>query len=358
MSRPRRRVPSPLASAFALLAACATPSEDARDFAGQPPLDCAVLVVGGAFLSADEAGAGTFGATPDAPAGAEVMPIEAIVAALAKGSVFQRVELDADAARREAIGRRLRTGEIDDGVLAYLQQARRDGHDYVLVVERLQDGPIEAQGTNGRWPVTFVTWILLGIGMFIPDQTFESRATLRVTLRELAAGRTLHDPLLFAGPIDLSLVERTDVWGVLESIVVPPFFVGDDAENVRAAVRATTERRLLSSLVRELKSGAMRQRLRERAAAEIALAVDDGGRRIVVRAADALGAVRLRGDGLPPDAAAAWERALLAAVRPDGRGFRYEATLPPTFAGSRLQVLTATLRGEVASATFAPERRP
>ncbi|MBM3961083.1 MAG: hypothetical protein FJ306_04170, partial [Planctomycetes bacterium] len=169
---------------------------------------------------------------------------------------------------------------------AYLQQARRDGHDYVLVVERLQDGPVEAQGTNGRWPVTFVTWILLGIGMFNPDQTFESRATLRVTLRDLAAGRTLHDPLLFAGPIDLSLVERTDVWGVLESIVVPPFLVGDDEENVRAAVRATTERRLLSSLVRELKSGAMRQRLRERAAAGIALAVDDGGRRIVARAAN------------------------------------------------------------------------
>jgi hypothetical protein len=350
-------------AAAAVLAACAAPSEDVRQFAGQPPLDCAVLVVGGAFLAAGNEPGGTFVAA-DAPAappddGAAALPIEDIVGALAKGSVFQRVVLEPDAARRAAIGRRLRAGDVDDEVLGYLQQARRDGHDYVLVVERLQDGPIEGQGTNGRWPVTFVTWILLGVGMFIPDQTFESRATLRVTLRDLESGRTLHDPLLFAGPIELSLVERADLLGVLTSVVVPPFLVGDDEATVRAAVRATTERRLLSSLVRELKGGGVRQRLRERAPAEIALAAaDDGGFRVVVRAADSLGSVRLRGDGLLPDAAAAWERALLAGVRPDGRGFRYEATLPAALAGNRVQVLAATLRGDVASATFALERRP
>ena len=49
---------------------------------------------------------------------------------------------------------------------------------------------------------------------------------------------------------------------------------------------------------------------------------------------------------------------LLAAVRPDGRGFRYEAMLPLALAGNRVQVLAATLRGDVASATFALEQRP
>ncbi|MFO0279432.1 MAG: hypothetical protein ACK533_19375, partial [Planctomycetota bacterium] len=222
-------------AALWLLGACATPTADVRDFAGQPPLDCAVLVVGGAFVSGGAEPGGTFVAaagTDAAPRGAAeqgavardeappddapaALPIEDIVGALAKGSVFQRVVLEPDAARRAAIGRRLRAGAVDDEVFAYLQQARRDGHDYVLVVERLQDGPIEGQGTNGRWPVTFATWILLGVGMFIPDRTFESRATLRVTLRDLESGRTLHDPLLFAGPVDLSLVERTDLVGLL-----------------------------------------------------------------------------------------------------------------------------------------------
>lgn len=348
--------------AMVLAAACATPTEDVRDYAGQPPLDCAVLVVGGAFLDVGDEPGGTFAdpaAESSPPADdAVALPIEDIVGALAKGSVFQRVVLEPDVARRAAIGRRLRAGEVDDETLAYLQQARRDGHDYLLVVERLQDGPIEGQGTNGRWPVTFVTWILLGVGMFIPDQTFESRATLRVTLRELASGRTLHDPLLFAGPIELSLVERGDLLGVLASILVPPFLVPDDEATVRAAVRATTERRLLSSLVRELKGGAVRQRLREGAPAEITLAAVDDGFRVVVRAADSLGSARLRGDGLLADVAAAWERELLAGVRPDGRGFRYEATLPTALAGNRVQVLAATLRGDVASATFALERRP
>ncbi|MFN7669141.1 MAG: hypothetical protein ACK53T_20340 [Planctomycetota bacterium] len=365
-------------AALWLLGACATPTADVRDFAGQPPLDCAVLVVGGAFVSGGAEPGGTFVAaagTDAAPRGAAeqgavardeappddapaALPIEDIVGALAKGSVFQRVVLEPDAARRAAIGRRLRAGAVDDEVFAYLQQARRDGHDYVLVVERLQDGPIEGQGTNGRWPVTFATWILLGVGMFIPDRTFESRATLRVTLRDLESGRTLHDPLLFAGPVDLSLVERTDLVGLLTSIVVPPFFVGDDEAAVRAAVRTTTERRLLSSLVRELKSGALRQRLRERAPAEITVATEADGFRVVVRAAESLGSVRLRGDGVLTAAAAAWERDLLAAVRPDGRGFRYEAMLPLALAGNRVQVLAATLRGDVASATFALEQRP
>jgi hypothetical protein len=366
-------------AALWLLGACATPTADVRDFAGQPPLDCAVLVVGGAFVTGGAEPGGTFvAAAPRSDAaeqeavgqdavardetppddGPAALPIEDIVGALAKGTVFQRVVLEPDAARRAAIGRRLRVGAVDDEVFAYLQQARRDGHDYVLVVERLQDGPIEGQGTNGRWPVTFATWILLGVGMFIPDRTFESRATLRVTLRDLESGRTLHDPLLFAGPIELSLVERTDLVGLLTSIVVPPFFVGDDESAVRAAVRATTERRLLSSLVRELKSGALRQRLRERAPAEITVATAADGFHVVVRAAESLGSVRLRGDGVLTAAAAAWERDLLAAVRQDGRGFRYEATLPLALAGNRVQVLAATLRGDVASATFALERRP
>ena len=116
-------------AALWLLGACATPTADVRDFAGQPPLDCAVLVVGGAFVSGGAEPGGTFVAaagTDAAPRGAAeqgavardeappadapaALPIEDIVGALAKGSVFQRVVLEPDAARRADVRRRNRT---------------------------------------------------------------------------------------------------------------------------------------------------------------------------------------------------------------------------------------------------------
>lgn len=348
-----------LAAALLVAGACATPTEDVGSLAAQPPLDCDVLVVGGAFLEADGASAGTFAPGPlqPPPGELEAVPIEAIVDVLARGAVFQRVVVEPDAARRSALGRRLRDGAVDAEVIDYLRQARLDGHDYLLVVERLQDGPIETQGTNGRWPVTFATWILLGVGAFIPDRTFESRATLRLSLRDLQDGRAVHDPLLLGGPVELSLLERTDVLGVLASVVVPPFWVGDDTAAVRQAVRTTTEQRLLSSLVRDLKGGSLRQRLRERAAAELTLAEAGGESTVVVRAPEALGSARLRADGVDAAAAAAFARRLLASERADGRGLRYEAALPGGLAGQRLQVLVATLRGDVASATFVPGGR-
>jgi len=342
-----------LALAFVVVAAaCATPGEDVGALADLPPLDCSVLVTGGAFLGAD-AGDGAFAG--DAAA-REAIAMDAIAVALRGGAVFQRLAIDDDPARRAMIAERLRAGVVDADVVACLQAARLAGHDYLLVVEGLQDAAIENQGTNSRWPVTFATWILLGVGALIPDRTFESRATLRVSLRDLQSGRPLHDPLLVAGPIDLSLLERTDVLGVLTSIVVPPFLVGDDPEAVRAAVRDTVARRLLSSLSRDLKSAALRQRLRERAPADVALLAGPAGRRVVVRASAALGGARLVAAGVDPSAAAGFASALLASGRAEGAGFRYEAELPST--AGLAQVLVATVGGEVASATFAPGGRP
>lgn len=341
-----------IALAFVAVAACATPGEDAGALAELPPLDGSVFVTGGAFLAGDP-GDGAFGG---AAAPREAIAMDAIAAALAGTAVFQRLAVDDDPGRRARIAERLRAGVVDDDVVACLQAARLAGHDYLLVVEGLQDAPIETQGTNSRWPVTFATWILLGVGALIPDRTFESRATLRVSLRDLQSGRPLHDPLLVAGPIDLSLLERTDVVGVLMSIVVPPFWVGDDPEAVRAAVRETVARRLLSSLSRDLKGAALRQRLRERAAADVTLTAGPSGRRAVVRAAAALASARLAGAGVEPAAAAGFAAALLASGRADGGTFRYEADLPAT--SGLVQVLVATVGGEVASATFAPGGRP
>lgn len=333
-----------------LLAACATPADDLYGLATQPPVDRAVLVTGGAFLAPSSGPDRTFGGAALRP-GDEVMPIDAFIDVLRRGGVFQQVALDADPAHRRSLRDRLRAGHGDPEMLQFLQQARDDGYDLLLVVEELQDGPIERQGTNGRWPVTFATWLLLGIGALIPDRSYESRATLRITLRELQTGGTLHDPLLLAGPVDLSLVERTDLLGLLESILVPPFWVGDDQHAVAGEVRATTTRRLLLSLARDLKSEAVRQRLRERAAARIDLIEQAGGRLVAVDAPESLSIVRLR--GVAAEEAEAFAARLLASMRRNGTLFHYEAALP---AGGRdlVQVLVGTQRGAIASATFAP----
>lgn len=344
-----------------VVAACVSPGDELRGLSEQPALDCAVLVTGGAFLATANQPEGTFAdpaADGKAPAPLEVIPIAAFAEVLERARVFQHVAIDEDPARRERMSRLLLARATDDGMTDFLARARGEGYDYLLVVEELRNGPIEMQGTNGRWPVTFATWILLGVGMFIPDRTFESRATLRVTLRELQTGRELPDPfLLVAGPVELALVERTDFWGLLLSIVVPPFWVGDDDDAVRSAVSDTTQRRLLLNLARDLKSESLRQRLRERVPADVTMTAAGEGWKITVWSAESLGVARLRAAGLEPAATAAFAEALLASVRSDGGRYRYEAMLPAAVAGQRVQVAVGTLRGGVASATFAPERR-
>lgn len=341
-----------LLATLVALAACATPRDDLAGLAEQPPLDLAVLVTGGAFLATDADAVGTFASTRTG-AGADAIPVEQVLDVLRRGRVFQRVELDADAGQRRRLCTQLRERTSDADTLAYLQRARAAGFDLLLVVEELQDGPIDRQGTNGRWPVTFATWVLLGVGAFIPDRTFESRASLRVTLRELQSGNVLADSLPVAGPIDLALTERTDWLGLLESIVVPPFWVGDDPEAVADSVRATTQRRLLLSLARDLKAG-VRQRLRERAAASLQLLPGEPSPRVVVESPEGITVARLRGEGIDPAAADAFARQLLASMVRDGARYRCEAVLPPLPAGAAVQVLVGTVRGGVASATFAP----
>ncbi|MCB9876028.1 MAG: hypothetical protein H6835_00370 [Planctomycetes bacterium] len=339
----------------AALAACATTTDELGSIAELPPLDRAVLVTGGAFLAGPPGAAGTFHF--DDATGAEVtepIPFAAILAALQRGRVFRRLAADDDAEQRRGVVRSLAPGRAAGAGDAYLQQARDDGYDLLLVIEELQDGVVDRQGTNGRWPVTFVTWILLGVGALIPDRTFESRSSLRVSLRELQDGRVLHELLLVPGPVELALAERTDVWGLLMSVLVPPFWVGDDDRAVRRAVREHAERRLLLSLARELKSEAVRRHVDSEVAASITLQAGRPTPRVVVLTDEDLSVVALVGDGLGAVAVRDFEQTLLASRLRDGERWRYEAALP---AGARglVQVLVGTLRGGVASATFAPQ---
>jgi hypothetical protein len=222
------------------------------------------------------------------------------------------------------------------------------------VVEQLQDGPVETQGVNGRWPVTLSVWLLFGLGALIPDHTFESRATLRISVRDLQTGRVVYDPLLGAGPVDLSLLERGNFLGFLLSLVVPPFWVHDDVENVAASVREVTRRRLLVSLARDLKSESTRQRLRERSVAALDLVQRDGRVWLRIDAAESLSLVRVRqgSRAIEGEPAASFQAALLGSLQREGVRFRYEAPLQLPLGPGPFQVLIATIGGNATSATL------
>lgn len=343
-----RRLAAGLAVALSL-ASCQSPTAELSGIAERPPLDFAVLVTGGAYLQR-AAGTGTFGPATPEEAPLEPVGVEELLAVLRQGRVFQRVELDAEAHRARA-REQLRSGRADADLLGFLERTRDQGHDLLLVVEGLQDSPIDAQGINGRWPVTLATWLLLGVGVFIPDHTFESGVTLRVSLRDLQTGATLADSIATAGPVDLSLVERSDTVGLLTSILVPPFWVGDDPVRVAEAVRDVSRRRLLLSLARELKSEPMRQRLR---AAAVAFASLQEPRTVAIDSRESLSAVRLRvpGGELAAATVSDFEQRLLSSLRRDGDRFRYEAELPVAVGAGPVQVLASTLTGNVVSGSF------
>lgn len=366
--------------------------------ASQPPLPYRVLITGGAFVpvkasatevasDGDSAPQGdaaeqdplrqTYrgelsegGASGGGLTGDEAMPASAgwsepislgrLAEVMRRGRVFVGVELDprSPADRlRWLQGARNRGGYGAEDLLARGSGAQ----DLVLVVERLRDGPVERYGINGRWPVTLLLWISVGLGAVIPDHSYESRATLVATLVDPYSGRVLFRTVRGSGPVDLSLLERSSVWGWLMSILVPPFWVPDDDEVVLDGVRAVSASRLLVSVAREIKSVEVRQQLADAANLELQGRWSDGQLSVEVDAAEGLSLVRLlRGDQPLPALSAQLAEALDAGVSttPEGRLLHRGQVPMPVGDGPRdsLQIIVQTLAGRIRSVTLPDPR--
>lgn len=349
--------PALIATAVAVLAACRSPlGADLSVLAGRPALPCSVLVTGGAFVEMSRANANdgprarTFGSGAD-----EAFALSAIGDLLGRARVFVRTATDQrPSAERQGLATASAVQDEAGGLDEVLRQARVDGHDYLLVLERLDDGPVEALGVNGQWPITLTTWLLVGLGALIPDHAYESRASLRATLRDVHDGQAVQELVIGAGSVELSLLERTGAWGWIESILVPPFWVGDDDERVLDMVRPVVQQRLMVGLAQRLKSVDVADRLARRQPAVPALHRRGDGLELEVVARESLSFLRLRVDDYVLAGAdfEAFHRALLASRTADGDRLRYRAFLGTVPGGHRLQVLMQTITGRAGSVSF------
>ncbi len=362
----RHRLAALLTLELALLggAACTSPRSDLSSLAERPAVPASVLLTGGAFLDPPsvqgmEPGdplARTFG---ELSSEAEAMSLEEVASAMVEARVFVRLEVDSSDAsgshRRSLAGRRGNLPLQESEIAELLVRAREGGHDYVLILHRLQDGPVEEFGINDRWPLTLTTWLLVGLGFLVPDHTFGSGATLRCALFEVYTGREVHRSVGSPGTVDLSLLDRTDGWGLLSSILIPPFWVGNDEVRVAEEVRVAARRRLVTALARDLKSEGCRQDLGERSPASFAIRPLEAGRvAIEIRARSGIRLVAVRADGRPIEDATQrlFESQLLASERMEAGSFVYEGELPREVGGRLLQFLAQSVSGDAASATF------
>jgi hypothetical protein len=328
----------------------------------QPALPYSVLVVGGAVVESSSPSAESsnpLANTFPTSAGAILITHEELATALRSTRVFTRVAVDAIAVEEPRLW--LELGAVRDGlplsnpsVAALLARARNAGHDFVLVLHRVVDGGIEDYGINERWPLTAATWLLVGLGVLVSDHTYESRAVLEASLFDAEEGRLLHRSIGSGAIVELSLLERSDFVGLLQSVLVPPFWVASDGESIVESLREPTIARLLGSMARELKGLACRRDIAENLGVEIEVTRDRADWNIDVFAREGIASASVVVDGieLPRQLQAQLVSQLLLAQReePSGRVFARARWTPPD--GARmLQVLVRTVSGRLVSST-------
>jgi len=190
--------------------------------------------------------------------------------------------------------------------------------------------------------------------MVIPDHTFESQATLHMSLRDVQTGAIVYNKVLSGGVIDLSLIGRSDCLGLLISVIVPPFWVADDDAKLEARIRELTSAQMLESMSAQLKSLDVRSAVDRASPAVLEVTQNGNSLAIHVSVVESLSLVRMRGDGTPMRGVDvdAFEQRLMSSVRQDDDRLVYDAEFVPSWPIMTLQLLVQTVSGRVASATM------
>jgi hypothetical protein len=356
-----------------LLAVACGVSPDGETLTDRPTLPFSVLVTGGAFLQRTDGGGEpfvdgereilaptTFVADED-----EATSIETIVEELIRGGVFAATQSarHLDNQTRREIANLSASRQSLAGAPAFellRREAELAGADLLVVIESVQDRPITSTGVNGQWPVTVTAWITVGLGMFIPDHSFDSQATLQLAIRDPVQGKELHRIPVAPGRVDLSLVQRTDFLGLLTSVIVPPPLVGNDPDKVAAKVREEVRSSLVSGLVRRLKTREVLDRIVRAMPLRVHLAQGARGSRsflLELQSEQDLAHVRVLQDGEVlegPQWIDFQERLLRSGRGPRTAGLRSFRAVSPPLAGrnAEIRVQVRTVLGERASQTI------
>lgn len=341
-----------------LLPSCAfTGVEDLASLRDKPPLPYSVMITGGGFVTApNERVTGELSRTflyDDRVA--EAFTLKKLQENLGLAKVFVVTATDdGPAADRTVVsglgeGQSLEVAELS----SMLGRAQQAGHDFLLIVEKIQDGPVESRGINDRWPFTLAAW-LFALGALIPDRTYESRARLRVSMRDVYSGRQVVKPIVVEpGPVDLNMFERCGLLGFVQSIVIPPFFTSTDPASIVESIRDESTPRMLTSLVRRLKSAEVRDQLQSASSLGILTQRVEGGWQVSVETEEPVSSVGLRLDGRPlqTPGVTAFERELLESRQRTETGLQYTAVYTESHEGQYLQVAVQTEAAKVRSMT-------
>ncbi|MCB9917483.1 MAG: hypothetical protein H6832_03680 [Planctomycetes bacterium] len=353
---------------FVVTSCTNTSARDANRLAQLPPLPFRLAVVGGAFLPPDERDQ-----TPDSasdiesvarlsirtfgPEVAEPIPFDRVVEMLVRGRAATRVVRLSD--RTDEERQRLALGDAAALELARRASAEAEA-DLMLVIEGLRDGPVQSLGVTGQWPITTVAWLLAGIGLFVPDHRFESKAKLRASLVDVATGRALSARLIVVpGTLDLSLVDRSDFVGILTSILVPPSLVGNDVEKVVRAVRDDGADRIVLGLLAKLKDPELLDALRTDAPMTVEARLDESFVEVAVRGEQEIQDVFVRtydSVGLPRDedveALRRFRQSLLESGERGEHDVRYRARFRLRGGDDEVRIVVQDLAGQRASTSL------
>lgn len=365
---------APLAAILACMLLCVLPSctstltRDATRLAELPPLPYRVAVVGGAFVPEGERGA--VGRKPEeqgqgfeelwtrsfSTGVSEPIAFGRVLAVLQRGRMATRTLSFAASARDEREA-------LSAGDAAAIEVARSRAEavdaDLMLVLEGVRDGPVQYLGVTAQWPITTVAWLLAGIGLFIPDHRFQSRAKLRASILDVHSGQRLLSQWSFSTvPIELSLLDRSDFLGIASSIIIPPTLVSSDVETVVSAVRKDAVERLVLELLARLKDIDTLDALRAEMPTRVELARRGRGvevslrsrqelQGVVVQTFDASGARR----ELDPSLSERFVSTLLSSARIESGRFVYGARFDWREADAEFRVIVEDVAGRRASAS-------
>ena len=347
------------------LAACAATPAEVNRLAKLPPLPYRIAVVGGGFLPAAQRnapavpGEGQILSRLWEPGQVEPIAFDRIVDTLRRGRTASSLLLPpTETSETAALRERLAGG---DGAAfdSARKRAETQGADLVLLIEGVRDGPVRFLGVTGEWPITTVAWLMVGLGVFIPDHRYEANVRLFASLRDVHSGRRLMTLRVSPTPVTLALARRTDFLGLVTSIVVPPSLVGSDEESVVAALRSDCDDLIPIALLARLKDAETLDTLR--AAMPIDLRLGAEGRsaiRISVSSGHELQELSIEKHGdqgaeaLSEARIAEFRRALLGSRKREGERFVYEAVLGELARDGEYRVLLQDAAGQRTSSTI------